>query len=302
MSEGSFSFAELRTARPIDLPGVEFVTASDGVRLAYRRYVPASPRAVVLFYHGGGAYSGAGYQHVGHGLQAQSDAVVYTPDIRGHGASGGERGDAPDPKQVWADIDTFVGQARAEYPGLPFFLGGHSSGAGLTLNYSSQPGHDSPDGYLFLSPQLGIRSLTQRETLAAPFAAVDGSAFAAYAESGGLEHGHDHAVRFNYPTQVLAADAGMVASITVNMSISLTPFSPHQQFAALDRPFGLWIGADDELFDPEKVLAFAELAGAVRARSQAGVIPDANHLSVLLRAHETIATWIVETGSRKVRG
>ncbi len=110
--------------------------------------------------------------------------------------------------------------------------------------------------------------------------------------SGGTLHGHTHAVRFNYPAEVLEADPGLVASNTVNMAIALTPSAPLEQFAALDRPFGLWIGSNDELFQPDKVIALAELAVGVRARSLAGTIQGEKHLSVLMKAHETIGPWL----------
>jgi alpha-beta hydrolase superfamily lysophospholipase len=292
MSEESFSFQELRAAGKTNLAVSQTLQASDGISLAFRCYAPTAPRAAVLFYHGGGAHSGVGYQHVGNGLQSQFDMVVYTPDIRGHGASGGPRGDAPSPKQVWDDITTLIKRVHADYPHLPLFLGGHSSGAALTLNYAGQPDHEWVSGYVFLSPQLGAQAQTDRPAQAAPFARVDGSAFAAYAASRGASHGHDYAVQFNYPAELLAADPGLVAAITVNMSVALIPAAPGAQFAALDRPFGLWIGSEDELFVPDKVLAFADLARLVRSDSQVGAISGASHLSVLLRAHETIGPWI----------
>ena len=121
---------------------------------------------------------------------------------------------------------------------------------------------------------------------------VDGSAFAANAMSGGVTHGHDYAVKFNYPAAALTADPGLVAAITVNMSNALIPAAPDQQFAVLDRPFGLWIGAEDELFLPDKVLAFADFARSVRAASEAGLIPGSKHLSILVQAHETIGPWL----------
>jgi acylglycerol lipase len=299
MSEGSFSFRELREASKVNLPAPQSIQASDGITLSFRRYAPALPRAAVLFYHGGGAHSGAGYQYIGNGLQTQFDTMVYTPDIRGHGASGGPRGDAPSPKQVWADITTFIKHIRAEFPHLPLFLGGHSSGAGLTLNYASQGDREPVNGYVFLSPQLGPQAQTDRPSLAAPFARVDVSAFVAYATSGGTSHGHDYAVQFNYPAELLAADPGLVAAITVNMSVALTPSAPRGQFATLDHPFGLWIGSEDELFLPEKVLAFADLAVSVRADSQVSTIPGAKHLSVLVKAHETIGPWITNMVQKK---
>jgi acylglycerol lipase len=292
MSEASFSLDELRLANKVNTASTNSIMASDGVLLAYRKYVPAIPRAVVLFYHGGGAHSGAGYQFIGNGLQSEFDTVVYITEKRRHGTSGGSRGDAPNPKQVCDDITTMIQFIREEYPQLPLFIGGHSSGAGLVLNYVTQPSHELADGYLFLSPQLGQKAQIDRPTLAIPFAQVDGSAFAAYFMIGGIEHEHDYAVKFNYPAEVLKADPGLVAAITVNMSLASIPSAPQQQFTALDRPFGLWIGEEDELFLPEKVLAFADLAKLVRAESEAMSIPNAKHLSILVNAHETIGHWI----------
>lgn len=292
MLEASFSFKELQVASTIELPIPETLTASDGVRLSYRRYAPGAPRAAVLFYHGGGAHSGAGYQYLGSGLQTQFDVVVYMPDIRGHGDSGGDRGDTPNSKQVWTDISTFIKHIRAEHPQLPLFLGGHSSGAGLILNYANQPSFEPVDHYIFLSPEFGFRSKTARPSLPKPFAKVNIPAFIINAISGGLFCGHFYAVRLNYPAELLASDKGLVASYTVNMANALTPSKPHQQFTNLDRAFGMWIGTDDELISPSMVLAFADLAASVRPASEAGSISKAKHLSILLNAYETIGPWI----------
>jgi alpha-beta hydrolase superfamily lysophospholipase len=302
MAATSFSLQELKEAEKIIPAPPESLIASDGISLSYRRYMPAAPDAAVLFYHGGGAHSGASYQYIGNGLQTRFNTVVYMPDIRGHGSSGGMRGDAPSPRQVWLDITSFIKHIRREFPRLPLFLGGHSSGGGLTLNYSSQLDREPVSGYIFLSPHFGLHSQTERPDQAAPFARVDGAAFAANAMSGGAAHGHDYAVQFNYPAELLASDPGLVGSITVNMSNALMPYAPFEQFAALDAPFGLWIGEKDELFQPEKVIAFAGLAESVKEGSQAGIIPGARHLSVLISAYETIGPWITRRVIRNPSG
>jgi acylglycerol lipase len=294
MSNESFSLQELREASKVSTPESSSLTASDGAILSYRCYTPSNPQAVLLFYHGGGAHSAAGYQFIGNGLQTQFGIVVITPDIRGHGASTGPRGDTPDPDQVLQDISTFIKYIHTKFPQLPLFLGGHSSGASLTINYANKPSRESVTGYVFLSPQLGARAQTDRPSLKAPFARVNGSVFAAYAASGGEAHGNDYAVQFNYPPELLAADPGLVAAITVNMSVALIPSAPAEQFAALDRPFGLWIGSEDELFVPEKVLAFGYLAKSVRSKSEVQSLPGEKHLSILVKAHETIGRWITQ--------
>ncbi len=283
------------------MPALETLTASDGVKLAYRRYLPATPRAVVLFYHGGGAHNAAGYQTLASSLQTQYAVAVFLPDLRGHGASEGSRGDSPSPKQVWDDVSTFITHIRTQFPTLPLILGGHSSGAGLILNYSSQPNHQPVDNYIFLSPEFGFRSRTARPTQSTPFAQANTTLFIINAISAGWLFGHAHAVRFNYPQEILDSDPGLVASYTVNMANAVTPSAPQSQFANLDRAFGLWLGADDELLLPASVLGFADLATQVQISSEIGSIPNTNHLSVLTKAHATIGPWLARLEKRKQR-
>lgn len=96
-----FSFKELDDAAK-DAPAPPeplFVESTDSVLLAIREYEPKNspPSAALVFYHGGGAHSGAGYQLLARGLVEDYNLRVFTPDLRGHGASGGPRGDAPNP-------------------------------------------------------------------------------------------------------------------------------------------------------------------------------------------------------------
>jgi acylglycerol lipase len=294
VSKSLISFQELQEANQVEAASPNLLPANDGIQLSYRCYVPASPCAVVLFYHSGGAHSGLGYQHIGHGLQTQFNMAVYTPDIRGHGNSGGRRGDSVTTEQAWSDITTFIQRIRAKHPSTPVFLGGHASGAGMALNYAGQPGHELVDGYIFLSPYFGYRSQTDRPDVTEPFVKADVSAFAAHAMSRGAKHSHDYAVQLNYPAEILAEDSKLVTSLTVTMSDILTPFAPREQMAILDRPFGLWVGSEDELLLPDQVIALADLAQSVRAKSQADIIPGVKQFSMLLKAHEVIGPWVKE--------
>lgn len=292
---GPFSLLELRRAGVGELAPTRRLPASDGVELAYRAYVPEHPNASLVFYHGGGAHSGSGYAHLAAGLRDDAGVAVYTPDIRGHGESGGERGDAPSPEQLLRDVETFVDLVRDAHPDRPIFIGGHSSGAGLSLNYSAWEARSSVDGYVFLSPQLGFRSDTDRKQAreqVAPFVRVRLTPFVVNAMSGGSLMGHTKAVIFHYPEEALTADPLMVTAYTVNLANGITPKAPQDQFAELDRPFGLWIGAEDELFEPDKVIAFGRLATRVRDDSAAVVVPGQKHLGILVSAHEIMGPWI----------
>ena len=61
----------------------------------------------------------------------------------------------------------------------------------------------------------------------------------------------------------LASDPNIVVALTVNHSNGITPRAPDKQFADLDRPTGFWIGGDDEIFEPDKVIAFGKLSAKV---------------------------------------
>ena len=121
------------------------------------------------------------------------------------------------------------------------------------------------------------------------------------AMTGGRLLGHNFAVRFNYPPDVLAADPGIVVANTVNLANGITPSAPERQFVGLEQPFGLWIGAEDELFEPDKVIEFGRLAARVGDSSVSVVVPDCNHLGILVSAHELIGPWIEQRITPGVR-
>jgi alpha-beta hydrolase superfamily lysophospholipase len=105
--------------------------AGGGVSLYARRWEPdGDADAVVCLVHGLGEHSGR-YAHV---AAAFTDAglAVCSFDLRGHGRSGGRRGDT----RVAAaldDIDRLLAEAAARFPGRPRFLYGHSLGGLLVL-------------------------------------------------------------------------------------------------------------------------------------------------------------------------
>ncbi len=106
------------------------VTASDGVELFTRAWVPDDPRATVLIVHGAGEHSGR-WDHVGRFLGDRGYAVTAF-DLRGHGQSGGHRFHVDSFDRFLNDIvtaaDTFDDQ-------LPWALYGHSIGGLIGTMY-----------------------------------------------------------------------------------------------------------------------------------------------------------------------
>lgn len=286
-SDSPFSFEEIKSAEKVFIPPVQYLTAGDGIKLAYRTYLPDEISAVLIFYHGAGAHSGLTYPHVGNGLCRNYNIAVYTPDMRGHGFSDGERGDAPSSDRVLEDIGDFIRYVRLKHPGKAIVLGGHSAGSGLILNYSDSNSPEKVDGYIFLSPYLGFRSKTDRENNPYPFATVKEELFVRHAMYG--TDGHSKAVFYNYPEEIIDANPEMVTAISVNVSNAVTPTSPGLQLLNLEEPLAMWIGENDEEFDPNKVLAFIQ---SRKPRAETDILKDNNHLSIILNASEFIGPWI----------
>lgn len=85
-----------------------------------------TPRAVVQIVHGLGEHMGR-YAHVAQQLHAWGFAVR-AHDHFGHGASSGTRGALPDPMRLVHDLARVIDHTRAELPGVPLVLLGHSLG------------------------------------------------------------------------------------------------------------------------------------------------------------------------------
>src|ERR1700739_4838065 len=100
--------------------------------------------------HALGEHAGR-YRHVGEWF-APKGIVVYAMDQRGHGKSGGPRGDAPSMRALLDDADAIVMHARDESGG-PVVLIGHSFGGLVSIAYAlDRP--DRIDRAIFSAPLL----------------------------------------------------------------------------------------------------------------------------------------------------
>ncbi|UPQ89154.1 alpha/beta fold hydrolase [Vibrio sinaloensis] len=289
-----FSLKEVQLSRSKELAPLGFISSSDGVPLAFRNYHSVNPKAILIFYHGAGAHSGLLYNHLGVGLRDEFQMTVYMPDIRGHGSSGGARGDAPSENQVWHDITMMIDYIRTFHPTTPIFLGGHSAGAGLILNYSNWEQRHTVAGYVLVAPYLGFRSKTSLEPDDEDyrFSEVNVAKFVVNSITKGLFFSHSKAVEFNFPKDILEKNPEIVTFNTVTMSNAITPSSPSLQLHQLKR-FGLWIGSKDEAFDSEKVMEFAENNRQKHADAEINVLDGETHFSIILRSADVIGSWIL---------
>src|ERR1700683_3594717 len=112
--------------------------SSDGAQITAYRWVPAGePRAVVQLTHGMGEHARR-YDYVARALN-DAGFAVYAQDHRGHGGSGdpealGDMGPGSWPALV-DDVGLLSAHIRAEHPGLPLILLGHSMGSFAVQQY-----------------------------------------------------------------------------------------------------------------------------------------------------------------------
>jgi len=110
----------------------------DGTQITAYRWDPAGePRAVIQLTHGMGEHARR-YDHVARALN-DAGFAVYAQDHRGHGASAdpdalGDLGQGSWPALV-DDIGLLSARIRAEHPGLPLILLGHSMGSWAVQQY-----------------------------------------------------------------------------------------------------------------------------------------------------------------------
>ena len=301
-----FSLKELQVLQDFPIKQPHYIKASDGIDLAYYSFLPANPQAIVIFYHGAGFYSSALYQNFAKELAEKHSIGCYLFDIRGHGNSQGQRGDAPSINQVWDDVTSAIDFVNKQHPGIPLYLGGHSSGGGMVLNYSHYHQNPLVKGYLFIAPYLGrnsgaIKDHANPEASFVKYVRV--WVFILNGLSGGYFFAHTPAVYFNYPDQLLKQDPLIVTSYTATMMAATSPENPQELFAKINKPFALFAAENDEQFIAQKLIEYKKLAPIEIAKnSVAQIIPNAQHLDILLSSADYCAQFINMENNLKIKG
>jgi alpha-beta hydrolase superfamily lysophospholipase len=131
----------------------------DGFALHVHRWLPdGAPRAILVISHGmsehGARYRRLATEVVGRGV------AVYAPDHRGHGMTArtvsdlGFFADSNGFDRVVSDLRTVVDRARADYPGVPYLLLGHSMGSYLVQGYMLR--YDDPAAVAMTGSSLNV--------------------------------------------------------------------------------------------------------------------------------------------------
>jgi len=139
------------TVAPVDST-TSLATAADGTRILVRHWAPRGEAwASMLIVHGVGEHSGR-YDRTG-GLFAAAGVDVTAADLRGHGGSGGRRGDVERWTDFLDDVGSVLARVRTDAAGRSVVLLGHSLG-GLLCAESALSNRPAPDVLVLSAPAL----------------------------------------------------------------------------------------------------------------------------------------------------
>lgn len=225
---------------------------AQGLRIAGRVWRPdGTPRGVLGLLHGLGEHIGR-YEHVAAALNAAHYALIGA-DLPGHGLSEGKRGHSSY-DEILDHIDCLLGEARAQFPGCPVFLYGHSLGGTLVL-YHALKRRPPINGCIVTSPGLapGEPVGTVKLLLAKLMPAI----YPSFTLGNGVDRenlSHDAALILAYKQDPLVHDR---VSARLGLDILTKGTWIEQHASEFPVPLLLEQGELDHIVSPEATKAFA---------------------------------------------
>ncbi len=257
-----------------DMPLPEPVIMRDGYPLHLRSYQNGEGPLVVMV-HGSG-WNGLQYAK----LAPQIAGHVLVPDLRGHGAAPGRRGDLDHIGQLEEDLADLI-EAKA-VPGQKVVLLGHSSGGGLVVRFAGGRYGAMLDRAVLLAPFLKYNAPTTRKNSggwARPLTRriIALSMLNAVGVSG---LNHLTAIEFNLPQTVLEGPVGHMATRAYSYRLN-TSYAPRDEYMedikALPE-FLVIAGENDEAFFAD---GYEPLMSKVTDLGTYRLVPNVGHLAIV---------------------
>jgi len=264
-------------------PHHEFTT-TDGETLFLRRWnpdsiTPAKKDIAVLIFHGFTAYSGA-YNMAGIPISA-GGYTVFGLDYRGHGLSGGNRGDSPGKNRWIADL----GEAVKYIKQLGFskvIVLGHSLGVAAAICAADTVPHEIAGLILLSGAYEGRKGLSKPPSLfqtskylASAIFRPSYQAVEYYRE--GMTVTPDTLFNFRYTPRFLTMLDVKKLRLPKNMNV----------------PVLVGVGDKDELFAMDKVREFYDLVPG--DKKEFLVMKNATHAKIPVECWEEIVDWLDRT-------
>ncbi|OCT16011.1 hypothetical protein A8709_10360 [Paenibacillus pectinilyticus] len=227
-----------------------------GIELFYRKAAPSEePKGVIIAVHGHGDHSG-GLVNLCAAL-VEAGYLVYSADARGHGRSPGIRGFIRKWDEYIGDLHAFRQFVRSETPQLPLFLIGHSMGGVISADYARNWGAGL-HGLVLIAPAISYEMTTFEKWLIRLLGKLRPQL--TIQKSGsveGLSQDPDMIAK-------LQSDPLRHSTVTPGLGLGLSQAVPRliSQAHALQFPFLLQYGLEDQLTPPAKLQHFFDMVGS----------------------------------------
>ncbi len=259
-------------------------TTRDGIRLLTRHWTADGPRAAVLLVHGLGEHSGP-YEEVGAQFAA-AGLETFAWDLRGFGASGGERAWVDSWSRFHDDTEDRLSAVRAAVPGRSIVLYGHSLGGLIALGYCVD-GRPSPDLLVLSAPGIEDDLAAWKHTMAPILARI--------APHLRIADGISPSMRSRDPMRqgAVRIDPLMVTRSTTQLGALAFAEQPRVRAAALRLSIPTLVihGLDDPIVPARSSEPLAALAGVTR-HAYAGVRHEAHNEPEGPRIITDVIDWI----------
>ncbi len=282
--EGGLDFDNTLAAGAPDAPATHAVPMRDGYELQVRRYAGPSPDAPLLVLVHGSGWHGLQFDGLAKALSSQVEVLV--PDLRGHGAAPGRRGDVDYIGQFEDDLADLINASAPE--GRSIIMGGHSSGGGLVIRFAGGTHGAMMDKAVLLAPFLKHNAPTMRPNSGSWTQALTRRIIGLSMLNALRIRALNHLtiIQFNMPRAVLEGPLGDTATTAYSYRLN-TSFAPRGDYlkdiAALP-PFLLVAGTADEAFDAAR---YEPTMAAVSSKGQYLLVGGVGHLDIVM-ADETL--------------
>ncbi|MCC5979177.1 MAG: alpha/beta fold hydrolase [Salinarimonas sp.] len=248
----------------------------DGYPMVLRRLDGPEGGPLVVMIHGS-AWNGMPLESLGRRVAQYADVLI--PDLRGHGAAPGRRGDVDYIGQLEDDLADLI-SAQAE-PGQEVILLGYSSGGGLVVRFAGGPHGDLMDRAVLIAPFLQHDAPTTRtESGGWALPNVKRIIGLTLLDAAGIRAFNSYPVlRFAMPKAVLEGRYGHMATPEYSFRLNAS-FAPRRDWKADIThlpPFLLIAGTNDEAFHSE---AYEPTMTPLNANGTYRMVPDKTHLEI----------------------
>ena len=256
-------------------------TTADGETLFLRRWnpdsiEPAKKGIAVLIFHGFTAYSGA-YNMAGEPI-SKGGYTTFGLDYRGHGLSGGNRGDSPNKDRWIGDLAEAVKYVK----GLGFskvVVLGHSLGVASAICAADSVPSDIAGLVLLSGAYEGRKGLTKPVPIFKQAKILSSSIFRPSYQ----------AVEYYRDGMTVSQDTLFTFRYTLRF-LTMIDVKKLRLPASLNIPVLVGVGDKDELFEVDKVKDFYNLIPG--NKKEFLIMQNATHAKIPLESWEEIVAWL----------